>query len=250
MKGTATGVLAGFLLLGLSGCVSGGNTISDGPSDGLSGGSVPSGGDVDVQVVQVDSVARALALSSSGPTDRGWPDGTAWQTVTGAFVRVQDHGGAMHYPYTVADGHFGFTGVPEGNATLIVRPPTRVPGLMGRSVKVRITKDKPASFVVWLGEETPNARVDGITISPATITVAPGQTVDFDVEVTGSEVDELLPVWTFHGTGGVLQPDGTFKATEAGLGVVIVTLDDQSASAVVIVDDSILDLVDHEDDGG
>ena len=73
--------------------------------------------------------------------------------------------------------------------------------------------------------------------------MAPGDSVDFDVEVTGSEVDQLLPVWTFHGTGGSLAPDGTFTATKVGLGVVIVTLDDQSVSAVVVVDDSIRDLV-------
>lgn len=246
----ATGVC--FLLFAVAGCISGGSggSIDDGPrGDGLSGGSVPRGGEVDVQVVQVDPGAQASARTASLAEDRALLNEQAWSTVTGAVVRIQDSRGGIHHPYSVLDGHYDFLGIPEGAARMIVRPPDGVAGLTARQVDINITPDKPAALVVWLGEDAPNARVDTIDISPSTATVAPNESVSFVVNVEGSDVESLLPVWTFHGVGGEIAPDGTFTANEVGIGVVIVTVGDQSVNAVVIIDDSIRELMDETPNG-
>ena len=75
-----------FGLAIVAGCSStGGGNLPGVVGDGLSGGSVPRGGDVDVQVVVSPVAAEAAGVRQ-----------TAWQAVVGAFLALTDEAGAIH----------------------------------------------------------------------------------------------------------------------------------------------------------
>jgi len=215
--------LFGLALVG--GCSqTGGGNLPDVAGDGLSGGSVPRGGDVDVQVVVSPVVAEAVGARQ-----------TAWQAVVGAFLALTDRAGTIHRAVSSADGRYTFTGIPEGNATLQVQPPAQYVGYGIRTVPIQVSGRAALSLVVWLDVVRPDLRVDSLAVAPSTARLRPGQRVTFEMVAEGDNLGGAHPIWGFHGTGGTIDPNGVFTASGEGGGVVTVMLGVKTAHASVVI---------------
>jgi len=214
-----------FGLAIVAGCSStGGGNLPGVVGDGLSGGSVPRGGDVDVQVVVSPVAAEAAGVRQ-----------TAWQAVVGAFLALTDEAGAIHRAVSSTDGRYTFTGIPEGDATLQVQPPAQYAGYGIRTVPVRVSGRSAVSLIVWLDVVRPDLRVDSLTVAPSAVRLRPGQQVTFEMIAEGASLDGAHPIWGFHGTGGSIDPNGVFTATGEGGGIVTVMLGVKTAHASVVI---------------
>jgi len=196
-------ILLSFPLL--SGCGGGGGLS-------LTGGSVP-----------VGTVRGAVTL----PSRAGMP---------GANIPVvlRDSQGKNHQKDTDSQGMFVFSNVPVGPAVITANPHG---GHMARSmtVEVEVEENGEVEIEFALSPESDTDDVDKVTLSPASVQVTVGDTVQFTALLEGDDENDDRVSWVVEGGIGTIDESGRFTATRQGMGRIKAYADEAVGVATVVV---------------
>jgi hypothetical protein len=204
----------------------------------------------------------ACSEKSDAPSDPGVDDGVLMGRVVdasgenalgGATVRIE---GTDLVAVTAEDGSFEFTGLAEGDFTVVIEPPA---GAECQANRVGVSVHDGETVTVDLTVLPDTASVDAIAIYPATARVGILESVQFFIggpgmggvyEDDGQVSFPFRATWTIQSdhTIGVISREGIFIGTAIGSGHVVASLS-ESLSAVaeieVVADGDIARIVVH-----
>lgn len=131
-------------------------------------------------------------------------------------------------------GAFLFTGVPEGDATIRVTPPS---GMHRRAGMARFTirGEETASLAFAVEPNTPGFAVASLTVSPESIETAVGTPVMIVATATLADGRPIRPSWVIEGGVGRVTPRGHFMPTRVGTGRIRVRAGDLERVIPVVV---------------
>lgn len=127
--------------------------------------------------------------------------------------------------------------LPRGKqCTLRVRPPSGFEALYQERVDSFSTDADEIRLLLPIPRKgTVMPSLVELRIYPEEVTLRVGERVQFQISLVPRPSSPVTPVWSLHGSIGVITPDGLFIATRPGRGIVRVRIGNLHAAAVVTV---------------